>query len=180
MACLVDEQTLSHLSSLIDEFGLVDLKPDNGFERRVSQWLSVPIGSHVAVKRGAIYHHGITSENGTVIHLFGSSFADAVIREGSDEEFLRNDTTFFEIVYENDDEHHRERTLHRARALCERLTFTAGLYDIFNFNCETFAVLCRTGTLRFRDYIPLTLTIYFYFLPKITINSFKDPTKLKR
>lgn len=144
-----------------DELGLVDLTPENGIERHASRWMTLLPGTHVAVKRGAIYHHGIISEGGNVVHFAGTTFENAVICHGTGEDFLLQNVTFFEIQYKDDSEEQRQQAMQRANALRDHLELTPRMYNLFNCNRETFAVLCKIGIPRFREFIPLTIPFIF-------------------
>ena len=132
-------------SELMGMIGLlVDLTPSIGEQRRVVSFSRIPVGSHVAVGN----HHGIFVGEGKVIHFTGTDKTNSVIIESTDEEFMGESTTFFLINYENDNPDRLALTVRVAKFLEQHLHAQDGMHNAFSFNYESFAVFCRTGSLR--------------------------------
>ena len=96
-------------------------------------------GDHIKVFRGLYWHHGIETEDGTVIHQTGEPgrSLNAAIRETRIEDFLRKGkmrTVCYECGRDAED------VLERARS---RIGSTG--YGLLFNNCEHFARWCRTG-----------------------------------
>ena len=127
---------------------LVDLIPSNGEQRRVVSFGRIPVGSHVAVERNTIYHHCIFIGEGKVIYFTGTEKTNSEITEITDEEFMGENTTFFLINYKNDNLDRLALTVRIAKFLKQRLHNKDGMYNAFSRNCDSFALLCRTGSLR--------------------------------
>jgi len=139
----IDQSELMGMAGL-----LVDLTPSNGEQRRAVSFCRIPVGSHVAVFSNTIYHHGIFIGEGKVIHFTGTDKTNSVITESTDEEFIGENTTFFLINYENDNPDRLALTVKVAKFIEQRLHNQNGMYHAFSCNCESFAVFCRTGSLR--------------------------------
>lgn len=139
----IDQIELMEMAGL-----LVDLIPLNGEQRRVVSFGRIPVGSHVAVERNTIYHHGIFIGEGKVIHFTGTDKTNSAITEITDEEFMGENTTFLLINYENDNPDRLSLTVRIAKFLEQRLHNQDEMYNAFSCNCESFALLCRTGSLR--------------------------------
>jgi len=129
---------------------LVDLIPSNGEQRRTVSFGKIPVGSHVAVGSNTIYH-GIFIGEGKVIHFTGTDKTNSVIIESTDEEFMGEGTTFFLINYENDNPDRLALTVRVAKFLEQRIHNQDGMYNAFSCKCESFAVFCRTGSLRLEN-----------------------------
>ena len=136
----IDQSELMGMAGL-----LVDLTPSNGEQRRAVSFGRIPVGSHVAVGSNTIYHHGIFIGEGKVIHFTGTDKTNSVITESTDEEFMGESTTFFLINYENDNPDRLALTVRVAKFIEQRLHNQVGETPS---NCESFAVFCRTGSLR--------------------------------
>ena len=126
---------------------LVDLAPSHGEQRRAVSFGRIPVGSHVAVGSNKIYQHGIFIGEGKVIHFTGTDKTNSVITESTDEEFMGESTTFFLINYDNDNPDRLALTVKVAKFLKQRHDYQVGETETPS-NCESFAVLCRTGSLR--------------------------------
>lgn len=92
---------------LVEMLGLViDLTPQNGQEMDKADFGLIPIGSHIAVKCGEIFHHGIYvgihDNKYRVIYVSGDAKDSAVITKGTIQDFLGKASMFFLIKYEND------------------------------------------------------------------------------
>ena len=129
---------------------LVDLTPSKGEQRRVVNFGRIPVGSHVAVGSKTHYHHGIFIGEGKVIHFTGTDKTNSVITESTDEEFMGESTTFFLINYENDNPDRLALTVRVAKFIEQQqcLHNQNGMYNAFSCKCESFAVFCRTGSIR--------------------------------
>ena len=150
----IDQSELMGMAGL-----LVDLTPSNGEQRRAVSFGRIPVGSHVAVGSNTIYHHGIFIGEGKVIHFTGTDKTNSVITESTDEEFMGESTTFFLINYDNDNPDRLALTVRVAKFVEQRLHNQVGETPTPphgrvvggptpSCNCESFAVFCRTGSLR--------------------------------
>ena len=127
---------------------LVDLTPSKGEQRHVSSFSRIPVGSHIAVGSNTIYHHGIFIGECKVIHFIDTDKTNSVITESTDEEFMGDSTTFFLINYENDNPDRLALTVRVAKFIEQRLHNQNIMYNTFSCKYESFAVFCRTGSLR--------------------------------
>ena len=91
------------------------------------------------------WHHAIFMGHDKVMHMTGENKIDAHIQEGDLEAVLANCSRIAIIDYENDSKEARAATMQNARQL-EQTSPKEELYNIADFNCEVFAVICRRGT----------------------------------
>jgi Lecithin retinol acyltransferase len=97
-------------------------------------------GNHIEVWRGFYWHHGIDMGDGTVIHFSGTpkDETDATIRRDTIESFAN--------AFPVSAVHKHYYTLHpdQVAELATRFLGRTG-YDLFYWNCEHFAIFCKTG-----------------------------------
>jgi hypothetical protein len=97
-------------------------------------------GNHIEVWRGFYWHHGIDMGDGTAIHLSGTpkDKTGAIIRRDTIEAFANG----FPVSAVHKDYY----TLHPDQVveLATKFLGRTG-YDLFHWNCEHFAIFCKTG-----------------------------------
>ena len=146
-----------NLSLMLRRLG-IDLSPTNKRLVEPTEFYDeVAVGSHIARPSHKSllgpWHHGIFVGNKTVIHMFGETVREACIQLCSVSEFVKGCNKIAVVLYDDDDDVHRKATVHVAYMLAEdadgpRIMINQ-MYNIGNFNCEHFAVLCRTGLGRY-------------------------------
>jgi hypothetical protein len=109
------------------------------------------VGDQIYVWRlGFMYkHHGIYIGEDQVVHFHGSSPEDAEIKQTSLQEFSNGNPvyiqqythTFAGVCPSN-------KVVKRAKKM---IGYFRGQYDLFTFNCEHFAVMCKTGMIGSRQ-----------------------------
>jgi hypothetical protein len=105
-------------------------------------------GDIIYTKRLLYKHYGIYIDDKHVVHFspksgFEISAKDALIRETSLADFLKDDLCFIEQV--SGASFSPDETVKRARSLIGK---QKGEYDLVFFNCEHFARWCKTGELK--------------------------------
>jgi len=162
---------------------LTELAPTHGQELPIVRFGRIPPGSHIAVQRGPIYHHGIYVGDDRFVHFVGGKSGTAVLKNDADTDFLLENRTFFLIHYSDDNDVKRAATTHVANYLLSCLGDIPGLYDAFSNNCESFATFCRTGQPR---YVTLDTDRFIRYQPPPHVPTFKefpnypDPNKRRK
>lgn len=125
-------------------------------------YTEVPSGSHIAVPshRNQLgpWHHGLYIGDKRVIHMTGETKEDARVQQDTVNEFITGTSVIALVLYAEDADADRQASVQAALYLKDVLP-TEGLYSITHFNCEHFAVLCRTGLKR---YAPALLEVSAY------------------
>ena len=93
------------------------------------------------------------------MHMYGDSKEDARIQECTAAEFTAATRMVAVVQYDPDSEHLRASTVKAAFALKKSLKNHTDLYDIAGFNCEHFAVLCRSGLSRYESSTAVTAAL---------------------
>ena len=163
----IDKNELMGMTEL-----LVDLIPSKGEQRHVSSFARIPVGSHIAVDSNTIYHHGIFIGEGKVIHFTGTDKTNSVITESTEEEFMGDSITFFLINYENDNPDRLALTVRVAKFIKQRLHNQNRMYNTFSCKYESFAVFCRTGSLR----LDHTIDYQYRTFPPSKIKNISSPS----
>ena len=83
------------------------------------------------------------------MHMYGDCKKDARIQECTAAKFTAATRVVAVVQYDSDSENLRAASVNAAYALKETLKNHADLYNIAGFNCEHFAVLCRSGLTRY-------------------------------
>lgn len=132
----------------------VDLSPTNKILVDPTDFYEeVAVGSHIArpcqESHLGPWHHGIFVGNKRVIHMSGDTVEDALIQQCSVRDFFQGHNATAVVLYAGDDDAHREATVLAATKLAADAAgpriLINHMFDILDFNCEHFAVLCRTG-----------------------------------
>lgn len=156
------DKSYADVARILRDFGL-DLSPSDKQLVDVTSFLAIPVGSHIAVPshRNLLgpWHHGIKVQNEVVMHMYGDSKEDARIQECTAAEFTAATRVVAVVQYDLDNEHMRASTVEAAFSLKEALKNHADLYDIAGFNCEHFAVLCRSGLSRYESGTAVTAAL---------------------
>lgn len=131
----------------------VDLSPNNRkIVAAADFYTDVPSGSHIAIpsNRNLLgpWHHGLYIGNKLVIHMTGESKEDACIQQDTVNDFILGTSVIALVLYADDTDAARQASVRAALYLKDTLP-TENLYNIAHFNCEHFAVLCRTGLKRY-------------------------------
>ena len=149
--------TYDDMAQALKGFGL-DLSPSSKCLVNVTAFLRIPDGSHIAVPSDQSllgpWHHGIKIGPDTVMHMYGHSKEDAHIQECTAEEFTAATRMVAVVQYGDDTDESRAASVNAAYFLKENLR-QFDLYSIVGFNCEHFAVLCRSGLTRYTSSITL-------------------------
>lgn len=140
------------LADKLQQLG-VDLSPQNREIVAVADFYSdVPPGSHVAVPSSKTllgpWHHGIYIGEKMMIHMTGQGKDDSHVQQTSVNEFTVGTSVVALVLYADDGDVARRASIQAALYLKDILP-TANLYDLEHFNCEHFAVVCRTGLKRY-------------------------------
>ena len=112
----------------------------------------VQAGSHIAVqiREGGPWHHGVYAGDDAVIHLFGDDKGDAHVQQCSVLDFIKGKSIVAVVTYEGDSDEKLKASVQAAKMLMLKLP-QRNLYDVRTFNCEHFAVLCRSGLERYDE-----------------------------
>ncbi len=158
------------LANKLQQFG-VDLSPQNRQIVQVPDFYDeVPPGSHVAVPSYRTllgpWHHGLYIGDKKIIHMTGEGKEDAHVQQTSVNEFTIGTNVVALVLYADDGAASRAASVEAAQYLMNILP-TANLYDIEHFNCEHFAVLCRTGLQRYAAAISTLLMLMYMLAPPI-------------
>ena len=140
------------LADQLQHFG-VDLAPDNRkIVAAADFYTEVPSGSHIAVPSNhnqlGPWHHGLYVGNKLVIHMTGETKEDARIQQDTVNDFITGTSVIALVLYAEDTDADRQASVQAALYLKDVLP-TENLYNIAHFNCDHFAVLCRTGLKRY-------------------------------
>lgn len=118
-------------------------------------------GDHLIIPLlGLAYHHGIflgDDENGVPkVADFSSPSGDAVMRDGKIriydlEEFMEGIKWIGVAAYSHDSSEIRIRTVGIARAFAALTDKVVHRYNLLTWNCECFAMLCKTGDFKARS-----------------------------
>ena len=131
----------------------VDLSPSD--KRLISVadfYQDIPEGSHIAVpshaSRLGSWHHGIFMGSKRVMHMYGDNNEEARVRMCSVNDFTSGTNVIALVLYEDDSHMSRQASVLAALFLQDTMK-VRDLYEIAGFNCEHFALLCRTGLTRY-------------------------------
>lgn len=110
-------------------------------------------GDHLLVLIGDLQtgyvHHGIATGERTVVHFHSPNgdpkVRDAVIKEVTLSKFLTGYVGFGILPYENDTQVARNRAVKIANLFAKMPEKDVKQYHLFDWNCECFAWLCKTG-----------------------------------
>lgn len=154
------------LANELQRFG-VDLSPNNRKLVAVADFYAeVPPGSHITVPshRNQLgpWHHGLYIGNKLVIHMTGDTKENAHVKQDTVNNFITGTNIIALVLYAEDTDAGRQANIQTALYLKDVLP-TEDLYSIAHFNCEHFAVLCRTGLSR---YAPALLQVSAYMQPR--------------
>ena len=127
-----------------------------------SAWRMAQYGDHIVVMVGGwrhgYAHHGVVVERDATGSIQVADFSsptgnkkmrDAKLRIYSLEEFLRGYATFGIVPYTADgladESAHRDRSATIAKLLVQMPVAELHTYNVFRWNCECFAIFCKTG-----------------------------------
>ena len=132
----------------------VDLGPTDRVMVKTENLIEVALkGQHLAVRCGRMksdpWHHGIyggfdEEGRGWVYHIAGLDKRTARIRKDPFLSFVRGQQEVAIVIYADDTPANRKKHVDVACHLYDHGP-AEHLYDLFRFNCEHFAVLCKTG-----------------------------------
>ena len=135
----------------------VDLGPTNRVMVKSDSLLKVALkGQHLAVRCGRFHsspwHHAIyggfdAEGRGWVYHMAGVEKRKAHIRRDLFLDFARGQLEVAIVIYDDDKPDYRKRHLETADYFFHHSP-REHLYDLVRFNCEHFAILCKTGRYR--------------------------------
>ena len=146
------------LSLLDGQNQLERLRPQRSVKYPTLQMIArITPGDHIAFRFWGIYHHGIVLERpDDGMSWFVADFSspsgdmwmcDAELRRRSLDDFMRGVLEFWIIPYDEHGIIEKERTIQIANFMVAEKLHMKAPYHCLRNNCETFAVLCKTGNL---------------------------------
>ena len=134
------------------------LRPQRGVKYPLFQMMArIAPGDHIAFRFWGMHHHGIVLERpDDGLSWFVADFSspsgdiwmrDAELRRRSLDDFVRGVFEFIIIPYDGHGVVERERTVQIANFMVTEKLHMKSPYHCLRNNCETLAVLCKTGNL---------------------------------